>query len=91
VLRKHVNNPHVVTRASISVASLSRVKGNATWMGPAGACDALMTVMQVHHSDRAVSKFLVSAMGNLCIIENNRERLGALGACERIVASALQH
>ena len=81
----------MVTRASIAIASLSRVKGNATWLGPSGACDALMAVMGVHQADLAVSKFIISAMGNLCIIDNNRERLGTLGACESIVSSAKMH
>ena len=91
VLRTHSSNAHVVTRASIAIASLSRVKGNATWMGPSGGCEALMTVMQTHHTDVSVSKFIISAMGNLCIIDNNRERLGSLGACEMIVTSARIH
>jgi hypothetical protein len=91
VLRTHAANAHVVTRASIAVASLSRVKGNATWMGPSGACDALMNVLQAHHGDVTTAKYIISAMGNLCIIDNNRERLGTLGACEMIVNSARLH
>lgn len=78
-------NPFVVTRASIALASLARVKGNATWLGPTGACDAIMVVLKAHYLNAGVVKFIISAIGNLCIIENNKERLGSVGVCELLV------
>jgi hypothetical protein len=53
--------------------------------------DALYKALTEHHSDVAVGKFIISAMGNLCIIENNKQRLGSLGACELIVQTMSEH
>lgn len=36
-------------------------------------------------------RYILSAMGNLCIIENNKQRLGAVGACEAVVRAARLH
>ena len=91
VLRSHARHAFVVTRASIALGSLARVRSNANWLGPAGSCEALAQVLELHLHDCDVSKFVVSAMGQLCGAENNKQRLGASGACELVVEAARRH
>ncbi len=44
--------------------------------------------MQKHGSDVSVCKFVLSALGNLCIIDNNKQRLGAIGQGARPAPSS---
>lgn len=48
-------------------------------------------MLQKHQGDVDVCKFILSAIGNLCIVSNNRQRLGVIGVCECVVAAALTH
>lgn len=81
----------MASRASIALASLARDKGNSSWLGPAGACDALYSALQTHQDNVAVCKYIITAMGNLCVVENNKERLGSAGACELVTSSLRTH
>jgi hypothetical protein len=91
VLRKHPNNAHVVARASLALASLARVAGNARWFGPAGASEALYAVLVAHKQNIDTAKCVVSAIGNLCLVDHNKLRLGNLGVCEEVLFTANYH
>ena len=65
--------------------------GNARWFGPAGVCEVLQAALVLHLEDEKVAKFVVAAIGQLCIIEHNKERLGSLGVCETVVQAANKH
>jgi hypothetical protein len=91
VLRKHPNNAHVVARASLALASLARVPGNARWFGPAGASEALYAVLVAHKQNIDTAKCVVSGIGNLCLVDHNKLRLGNLGVCEEVLFTANYH
>lgn len=90
-LKKHIQSPLAVTRASIAINTLAMVPGNARWFGPAGAGDVLHAALLLHIQDASVAKFVIAAIGQLCIIDHNKERLGLLGVCEAVVQAAEIH
>ena len=70
---------------------MARVQGNARWFGPTGACEALLSALIKHHDNQNVVKFVVSAIGNLCIVEHNRSRFGVIGICDKVVSTSTLH
>jgi hypothetical protein len=50
-----------------------------------------MAALKTHCMDAGVIKFVITAIGNLCIVEYNNERLGSVGVCELLVEVAEAH
>ena len=82
----HADNACATECASKALASLASVsKGNVEWLGPLGACEALLSAHDTHSDDVAVVSAVWNAIGTLC--SYNRERLGSLGTPSRVVQS----
>lgn len=76
-----MENRNVISRACVALAALARVVGNSRWFGPTGACEALCSALRNHEADAQTVRFIVTAAGNLCIVNHNRTRFGMLGFC----------
>jgi hypothetical protein len=58
VLKKHSTVVEVMEMANKALSNLAQITGNSSWLGPAGACDAIIVVTQVSDGDRETSLFL---------------------------------
>lgn len=88
--RCHSDSALAMVASSRAVAALAVVsKGNVGWLGPLGACEALLAAQERHSEDMEVVSAVWTAIGAMCSC--NRERLSGLGTARRIVSSLRSH
>ena len=88
--RCHSDSALAMVASSRAVAALAVVsKGNVVWLGPLGACEALLAAQERHSEDMEVVSAVWTAIGAMCSC--NRERLSGLGTARRIVSSLRSH
>ena len=72
------------------MAALAAVsKGNVGWLGPLGACEALLLSYERHATNKEVISAIWNCIGTLCAY--NRERFSCLGAAQYVVSSLRLH
>lgn len=88
--RCHRDDAFAMIASSRAVAALAVVsKGNVGWLGPLGACEALLAAHDRHSEDMEVVSAVWTAIGTMC--SHNRDRLSGLGTARRIVTSLRTH
>jgi hypothetical protein len=64
---------------------------NKVLLGEAGACVALVSTLQEHHSNAAVCEHACNAMRKIALMGKNKVLLGEAGACVALVSALQEH
>ena len=81
----------MVSESCKAIASLSQYLGNASWFGPAGAPEAIITALSKHSENITVQESAFQAIEGLCRDRYTTERLGDANVIEVILSAISKH